>query len=171
MPSGHAFRAQSVIRRQRELCSYWRECANARQMPSRNDFDPADIPDLLPDLSLIDVGAGLHEAVVRLAGTRLRDIYGCEITGQRLLDLDWGDQTDYWTGVYERVIGEGVPLRGNIRGPLAEREHITLFWLRLPLSDDGSRVNKILCWDAAIYEPRAQELREPPLRQAVGAGL
>jgi hypothetical protein len=29
------------------------------------------------------------------------------------------------------------------------REHVILFWLRLPLSQEGGRVDKILCHDVA----------------------
>ena len=50
-------------------------------MPARSDLDPLKVPRLLPHMGLIDLRAGPAEAAFRLAGTRLHEIYGQEITG------------------------------------------------------------------------------------------
>ena len=150
MTSGFTFRTQLVIREQRLLYDYWRSCADARQMPSRGDIDPTLMRDCLPNISLIDILDGLASAVVRLAGTRVRDVYGFELTGKCLGDLEWGENAEYWKSVYRRILDKAAPLQGAIQGPICKREHITLFWPRLPLSDDGERVNKILCYDVAV---------------------
>jgi hypothetical protein len=51
-------------------------------------------------------------------------------------------------------------MQGAVKGPVAGRDHVVLFWLRLPLSEDGERVSKILCHDVGIMpaalEPEAQ---------------
>ena len=57
------------------------------------------------------------------------------------------------------VVAEGSPLHGVVRGPAKGRDHIVLFWLRLPLSEDGGRVDRILCYDVAA--PSASERRPP----------
>ena len=150
MPSELTFRAQLVIREQRDLYDYWCRCASGRQLPARGDLDPSAFRNLLPYICLIDVDFGLDDAVVRLAGTRIREIYGFELTGKSLGDFEWGDKADYWQAVYHRVIHKGVPQQGAVKGPMADRDHITLFWLRLPLSCDGKRVNKILCHDTGV---------------------
>jgi hypothetical protein len=51
--------------------------------------------------------------------------------------------------VHARVVEEGRPLSGVVRGPARGREHIVLFWLRLPLAEDGALVDRILCCDMA----------------------
>ena len=159
MPSELAFRAQLVIREQRELYDYWCRCAGARHLPARGDIDPSAFRNLLPFVCLIDIDLGVNDAIVRLAGTRIRDIYGFEITGKTLGDFQWGDKAEYWQAAYNRVIRRRAPLQGAVKGPVVNRDHITLFWLRLPLSDDGERVNKILCLDTplAVHPPGAQE--------------
>ena len=83
MPYGRAFRAQLVMQGQRELFDYWHISAGVRRMPARSDLDPLKVPKLLPCIGLIDVREGLDKASFRLAGTRLHDIYGQEITGKR----------------------------------------------------------------------------------------
>lgn len=150
MTSDFTFRAQLVSREQRQLYDYWRSCAAMRAMPARGDLDPIFMRDHLPSICLIDIFHGLRDAVVRLAGTRIKDVYGIELTGKCLGDLEWGERADYWQSVYQRVLEGSAPLHGAIQGPISEREHITLFWLRLPLSDNGRRVNKILCYDVAV---------------------
>jgi hypothetical protein len=150
MTSELAFRAQLVIREQRELFDYWRRCSGGRAMPSRADIDPAHIPSLLPGVSIIDAGRRLDTLVYRLAGTRVREIYGLEVTGKNVFELEFGEKRAYWMAAYRRVIEDRTPMQGAIKGPVAQRDHVVLFWLRLPLSGDGETVNKILCYDTAL---------------------
>ncbi len=150
MPSELAFRAQLVVKNQRRVYDYWRRCAGARRMPSRGDIDPVAIPDLLPAIAILDCSSQIDDVRYRLAGTRLREIFGMELTSQRVFDLDLGDRRDYWMTAYSKVIGEKTPMQGALKGPLAHRDHIILFWLRLPLSDDGQTVNKILSYDTGL---------------------
>lgn len=173
MLSGRAFRAQLLTQGQRELFDYWRLAAAERRMPARSDFDPLRVPRLLPSIGLIEVRGGLAEAVIRLAGTRLRDIYGGEITGKLASEVFSGTQADYWHRVHARVLGEGVPLSGAVKGPARDREHVILFWMRLPLSEDGGTVDRILCFDVPgpsaeicrsedVSYPQARRYERPP---------
>jgi hypothetical protein len=149
MLSGRAFRAQLVMQGQRELFDYWLRSADGRRMPSRSDLDPLKVPRLLPHIGLIDLRDGLAEAAFRLAGTRLHDIYGQEITGKRAEEIFSGESALYWRRIHGRVVERSVPLHGVVRGPAKGRDHVVLFWLRLPLSEDGGQVDRILCYDAA----------------------
>jgi len=134
---------------QRELFDYWHQSAGARRMPARSDFDPLKVPKLLPSIGLIDVREGLDQASFRLAGTRLHEIYGQEITGKQAGEVFSGEAAAYWGRIHGRVVAEGLPLHGVVRGPAKDRDHVVLFWLRLPLSEDGGRVDRILCYDVA----------------------
>jgi hypothetical protein len=149
MPFGRAFRAQLVTQGQRELFDYWLGSAAGRRMPARSDLDPLKVPRLLPSIGLIDVREGVDQASFRLAGTRLRDIYGQEITGKRTGEVFSGEPAQYWRRIHGRVVAEGFPDQGVVRGPTQGRDHVVLFWLRLPLSEDGGRVDRILCYDVA----------------------
>ena len=151
MTSELAFRAQVILREQRELYDYWRACAQSRAMPSRFDIDPVAIPHLLPGLSLLDTGGpDLDLLKYRLAGTRMGEIYGAEITGRAVFEVVFQHKKDYWRSVYRRVIDEGIPMQGAVRGPAAGREHLLLVWLRLPLSGLTGAVERVLGYDAAL---------------------
>jgi hypothetical protein len=149
MLSELAFRAQLVIREQRELFDYWRSCAKGRPLPSRADINPAAIAALLPGISILDA-VSQSRLIYRLAGTRLRDIFGEEVTGKSVFDLEFGEKQNYWRAVYRKVIDERMPMQGAIKGPVVDRDHVVLFWLRLPLADDERLVNKVLCHDMTL---------------------
>lgn len=158
------FRAQLIVREQQQLYDYWSQQSGEQGLPRRRDIHPAHFPRLLPGISLIEVDDNHSRYRVRLAGTRLREIYEREITGLFLEDMDWGDRRDYWVSSYERVVGTGRPAQGVVRGPRASKEHLVQFWLRLPLSCDGERINMILCHDAfvaALDMPTATEDAAP----------
>jgi hypothetical protein len=158
MLSELAFRAQLVIREQRELFDYWRKCARKRELPRRADINPAAIVSLLPGISILEAGERLEQITYRLAGTRLRDIYGHEVTGKSVFNLEFGEKKKYWIAVYRKVLEERVPMQGAVKGPVADRDHVVLFWMRLPLSDDGVTINKVLCHDVALPLSVAYEL-------------
>lgn len=128
-------------------------------MPSRADIDPAAISALLPGISILDASAR-PQLIYRLAGTRLRDIFGQEVTGKSVFDLELGEKKSYWLAVYRKVLEDKVPMQGAIKGPVADRDHVVLFWLRLPLADDGATVNKVLCHDVTLPVSLAYSMDE-----------
>ncbi len=130
-------RIQSNILRQ--LFQYWDEKRGHRPAPSRNDIDPAQMVEFLPNVFLIDVEEEPRRYRIRLMGTALvhwsgRDLTGChvdEITDQVLGALDELVTTwEPWlvTGEYEQKTGRVI---------LYEL-------LALPLSSDGATVNMLL---------------------------
>jgi hypothetical protein len=160
MSSELAFRAQLILREQRDLYDYWRACSQSRPIPSRYDIDPVDIPHLLPGLSLLDTGPELETLRYRLAGTRVREIYGTEITGRGVFENGLAHKRDYWRSVYCRVVRDGMPMQGAVRGPVSGREHLLLIWMRLPLAGLQGDVERVLGYDAALplsFQYGAQE--------------
>ena len=116
MLSGRAFRAQLVVQGQRELFDYWLLSAGLRRMPARSDLDPFKVPQLLPHIGLIDVRDGVDGAAFKLAGTRLHDIYGQEITGKRAGEVFTGDQADYWHRISCQAGGKGLAAERRCAG-------------------------------------------------------
>jgi hypothetical protein len=145
-----AFRAQLVVPEQRQLYDYWLSRSDGGSLPTRADINPAHIPRLLPFISLIDVEDTLHQSRVRLAGTRLRDVYDREITGLKIEDLDLGPKRDYWMAAYRHTAVEGKPTQGIVRGPRVNKEHLVQYWIRLPLAAGSGKVGMVLCLDYFI---------------------
>ena len=60
-----------------ELYAYWRHLALCRGgVPRREDFDPAEVPALLPNLFIVEKDADTGRYLFRLSGTGIRDIMG-----------------------------------------------------------------------------------------------
>ena len=154
------FRAQLVIPEQHMLYDYWLSRHGVESLPSRADINPCHIGKLLPGISLIDVAAELPQSRVRLAGTRLREIYDREITGLRIEDLDWGGKRNYWLAAFRRTVEERQPTQGVVVGPCSNKDHLVQYWLRLPLCDATGSINMILSFVYFIpVSERAEHLR------------
>jgi hypothetical protein len=76
------FRADDADHRLGALWRYWNACRGRRTMPGRKDLDPVDIPRLLANLILVDVGAEPDDLRYRLAGTEVVRLFGIELTGR-----------------------------------------------------------------------------------------
>ena len=170
-PSRIAFRAQLVIAEQRQLFEYWLDRAAGAAMPARRDIRPADIPHLLPSISLMDILRSPCRMRFRLAGTRVRDIYDREVTGLYLDDIEWGGQADYWRTAHQRVADTGRPAQGVVRSLRGSKDHLVHFWLRLPLVTDGPEPAMILGYDVSVPVSQMPDAVDTPaLSLATAAG-
>lgn len=132
----------------RQLYDYWLERCAGRVMPHRKDIHPSHFPRLLPGISLLEARGDEGRCCIRLAGTRLREIYDREITGLYVDELDWGDKRDYWLATYDRALNEAKPVQGVLRAPRHNKEHLVQHWLRLPLAlDETGRPRMLLSLD------------------------
>jgi hypothetical protein len=165
--SAQAFRAQLIVPEQRQLYDYWRELAGPQAMPSRSDLNPVQLPRLLPGISLIEVGESIETCRVRLAGTRLREIYDREVTGLLVGELPCGNRLDYWLAAYRRTIDQMTPTQGVVRGPQVHKEHVVQYWLKLPLRTTSGQVGMVLCYDHFV--PASELMQEPELREAAAS--
>jgi hypothetical protein len=157
-----SFRAQLLLPEQRQLYDYWLDRAAGRTMPERRDISPVHLPRLLPCISLIDVAPELCESRVRLAGTRLRDVYDGEITGKQIDQLFADDRREYWMTAFRHTVHKARPTQGVARGPHCAKDHLVQYWLKLPLRTTNDGVGMILCIDVflqATEEYAAQRKR------------
>ncbi len=136
----------------RRLHAYWQERCNGRRMPRRNEIDPADLKDLLPDLMVGDFETEPFRTHYRLVGTRLVEIHGLDFTGLYLDELDFGEDDEIdWAHLNRLIFERKVPLFGRSSTPCAGRKAITFEFGTFPLSDDGETVNRWI--GIEDYEP------------------
>jgi hypothetical protein len=157
-----AFRAQLIVPEQRQLYDYWLEVAGSNAIPGRADINPSSVPRLLPGISLVDVHSDYGKCRVRLAGTRLRDIFDREVTGMLVAELPCGNKTEYWQAAYQRTIELAQPTQGVIRGPIVNKEHVVQYWLKLPLRTTSEQVGMVLCYDHFV--PASEIMNEQEYR-------
>jgi hypothetical protein len=70
----------------REIYAYWTARRGSRRAPNRSEIDPAAIGSLLGDCFMMNREAGA-DTVFRLAGTRICEMFGRELKGERFLSL------------------------------------------------------------------------------------
>lgn len=156
-----AFKAQLVTAEQRQLFDYWEARCIGETLPRRADIDPIDFPRLLPSISLLEVeNAGQrhaeHRVKVRLAGTRLRDMYGRETTGLYLDEFLPPQNDSYWTAAFTRVISQGKPAQGVLSLEDLGQAGTFQFWLRLPLVDAEGNIAMVLGLDTLLVSEKAR---------------
>lgn len=130
--------------------SYWASLRRDGRLPARADIDPARLKKLLPTVSLTDVLDGPLDYRIRLAGTALYPVYGCEITGKGLRDIYSRETAGYWRTELDKVVRLRRPGVGCHNLAWRGAPHTSLIWMRLPLSSDGERVDMILGYDAVV---------------------
>ena len=129
----------------RQLYDYWLAKRPGDKLPGRQHFDPLDIPDLLPHLSVFDVvreGAAVRYRG-RVVGTRNVDIFGRDITGQWLDEKYPRDEYDKLAVTFHEAIADREPnyLRSKLKIP--NREFIAYERLLCPLAADGETVDML----------------------------
>ena len=141
----------AAIRAHGELYAYWSALKAGGALPIRRRLDPGDIKRLLPTISLTEVIPGeVLDYRIRLAGTGLYNVYGREITGRRLGEVYNSSAGDYWRAELGRVVKEARPGVGVHNLGWRGASHLSIVWIRLPLSRGGSDVDMILGYDAVV---------------------
>ncbi len=126
------------------LRRYWDEVRGGRAMPSRADIDPADIPRLLPNLFLVDVGPTVDDLRWRLAGTEVVRLFGLELTGR---PVGAGMPTTAGRLMRARfafVVRNARPAYATGVMQADRNDHTPFRRLVLPLSSDGVRVDMLV---------------------------
>ena len=126
----------------RKLYDLWEEKRAHRNMPSREDFNPNEFPELLPFVAMADIENEPTRMRLRLIGTAVTEMLGYEATGQYMDVMpDMGARLAraYWIIENKQpILVNDMPLTNPRKGFTT---HSTLI---LPLSEDENRVNILM---------------------------
>ena len=123
--------------------AYWDRIRAGRPMPSRADFDPVDIPKLLPVTILVDVLRDPLDFRYRLLGTEIDRIVKANYRGRRFSELPHIEKGGKLWSDHEQVCRTGRPLRSAVEYSGPDTFLRTLSHGLFPLSDDGVTVTMI----------------------------
>ncbi len=130
--------------RVRSFHEYWRSIRRGRPFPSRADFDPIDIPYLMPFVSLVDVRNGTQPRFVyRLAGTKLVDLLKREVTWHPVGYGVKPEQLEFVLQRYSIVADTGAGIFQRDRMQEQSNDYTGIERLMLPLGSDGMHVDMI----------------------------
>ena len=128
----------------RRLYDYWHSRCRDGGYPSRLDIDPLDIPELLPNVFLLDVIGDAEDFVFRLAGTLVEDVFSMPLRGKSITVIHKDAGTPIPVAQHIEVArGAGPQYREGIV-LVSGREHWQTQRLLLPLSSDGRRVDVLM---------------------------
>jgi len=154
MLSGNALRHQIIMPQQQKFYDYWRSKCREGHFPSRHDILPEDICAQLPMTSIMERVEGEADGERRyrhrLAGTGYWNLYEGEIQGRHVDELPIGCRVDYWHRVLDKVIDTRKPYVGVTRPNTPNGSHLAMFWVRLPLSENGTDIDMILGFDHLV---------------------
>ncbi|NIA72435.1 PAS domain-containing protein [Pelagibius litoralis] len=118
-----------------KLYAYWHSLALRRGgVPLKDDFDPAEIPGLLPHIFIVEKEAGTGRFFFRLSGTAIRETMGVENTGRYLDELLDGDDLKNVAGMFEEVMAQGTCIRSIEGLTYSDRSYFRVEIVRLPLA-------------------------------------
>ncbi len=131
----------------RAITRYWESIHPSQGLPGRQHFDPVTIPNLLPNIRLIDVVGPPYRFRVRLTGTRLTEFFGASDTDRWMDEVYPRFEATETHENYVRVCETHCPnwrigpchLRN--RGECLEYERV-----QLPFASDGESVDMILIY-------------------------
>lgn len=127
-----------------ESIEYWETIRGERAVPRRRDFDPTDIPRLLPHVVFLDVIDAGDDFRFRVIGDAIRSVSFGNHTGQLMSSLPHINQDGpLMTGLRDAVTSL-APIRTPVpyEGPLKEvvmRDHLIL-----PFTGEDGEVSHLL---------------------------
>jgi hypothetical protein len=127
--------------RLRALVHYWNSKCGPMPMPSWQQIDPIEIPQVLPIVLVVDVTPGGLR--VRLLGTDTTAAFGGEMRGKMINEFQLGDFTPVWLEAFSRPVKTGSPTSAVGRFSKGT-SRFNIEMVLLPLSDDGLLVKHIL---------------------------
>jgi len=163
--------AQLPDRKLRHLYDYWCSRCRGGAIPSRRDIDPLDIPDLLPNLFLLDVIGDAEDFVFRLAGSLVEDAFSMPLRGRSIIEIQRAAGTPIPVAQHIEVARGGGPRYREGSVLVAGRDHWRTHRLLLPLSSDGRIVDVLIGGAIFLLGNRVSELpAAEPWSYVRGAG-
>ncbi|MEQ8357582.1 MAG: PAS domain-containing protein [Kiloniellaceae bacterium] len=144
------------------LYHYWLTQCRSGSIPSRRDIDPLEIPDLLPNVFLLDVVGDAEDFVFRLAGSLVEDAFNMSLRGKSIADIQKAAGTPIPVAHHVEVAQGAGPRYREGMMQVAGREHWKTHRLLLPLSSDGRHVDVLLGGAIFLLGSRINELTAEP---------
>ncbi|WP_430401774.1 PAS domain-containing protein [Hyphomonas sp.] len=138
---------QGVTIAQQELINYWKRLRDRSGCVPRDEIDPGALRSMLASISIVQFDES-GDGRFRIAGSRLRDIFGMEARGRRIAEV---------VGAHGEAFSLGLSVALERRGPVGgviEQEDGMHAWLRLPLADSNGQLTMVLCHDEMLPSRR-----------------
>lgn len=141
---------KGITQSQRDLVEYWASLRDGSGRVSRENLDPGHFRSMLASISIVEVSPR-GEFRFRIAGSKLRELFGREARGHSVQEISGKYSESYLLGL-SAALERTVPVGGMIENAARGKVHA---WLRLPLLGNDGRVSQVLCHDTLLSPRRA----------------
>lgn len=128
----------------RRVWDYWNSRRQDLIAPSRNDIDPFDLVDLMPQLLLVDVETDPVRFCYRLSGSQADTIHGHALKGVYADEMEPEAFGKMLQDDFSRIVEERIPHMVRLTFVNREGQSRAYNVLRMPLIGDKDEVNMIL---------------------------
>lgn len=141
----------------RAVHDYWDSLRDGRMAPAWSEIDLVRFPaKLLPTTMIVDVHDPLEKSIFRYWGSKLTEIHGVDMTSRHPYELNPPEFGQQLLNDHREIVEKKIPLAWHYSflavGGYVHSHSV----IRLPLSDDGKRVNHIIV--VVDYSREALEL-------------
>ncbi|MAN67428.1 PAS domain-containing protein [Hyphomonas sp. UBA5107] len=154
---------KGVTDSQQKLIEYWCSLRDSHGLVRRESMDPGQFRAMLASISIVEFdrfGTGRF----RIAGSRLRQIFGMEARGRQIEDVLGEHGEAYCLGL-AAALERGAPVGGVI-----EQEDGRMHaWVRLPLAGRDGQLRQVLCHDELV-RARPKKGRPDPAGDDMSGG-
>ncbi len=119
------------------LFAHWDHLRGERAAPTRGEIDPAHLRHILSDVFMLDARPW-QDGRIRLAGTRICELFGHELKGQTLPELWYESERPEITRLIGAVTGGMHGLVASITGETSQGRELDLEMLLLPVRPNAS---------------------------------
>ncbi|MEQ9335321.1 PAS domain-containing protein [Thalassobaculum sp.] len=128
----------------------WRRKAGDRFAPGRDDIDWLELPmEVVPRIMIVDVLDDPRDFRYRYFGTWHVDCHGHDMTGKCVSEYPDPDYRDFVANDYANVLAVRAPTLSTVSMTLNDLPYRCEI-LRLPLSDDGRTIDKIMVVESEL---------------------
>lgn len=126
--------------------THWQRLG-AGSVPAREQFDPLDLPLILPNLLLVELEPETERLRYRLVGTLADEYTGFNLKGVYMDEL-FGTKTDksarFFDKIYRRIGRSGVPEGGTYQWPSPKGLSMHVAFAVFPFTSDGA-IRQFFC--------------------------
>jgi hypothetical protein len=130
------------------VLDYWRNACDGRFAPAWNKFHLDEVdPAVVPRCTVVDVIDGGRDFVYRFWGTARVKLHQFDMTGKSIFDFRPEELAESAAHQFNAVLASRRASWFTVVASGDAEDTFTFWFLRLPISDDGETVNKIVSFN------------------------
>jgi len=133
-------RHQTII----DIYDYWNRLRGPGDAPLKSQIEPSSLGHILPSLFILEKNDGLGAVTFRLAGTRICDLFGCDLRGESFAALFGDGHALDIEATLRGAMEHVIPTLLNATGYSTAGHQASFEIIVMPLRSEGDRPERLL---------------------------